>query len=133
MRVALAIAIAVWTLVAWGGRIGLLTSGEGVGAWLRIGGSLAVGMFAAAALVLPQLEPVRKPALIVFSLFSVVMWGRSLLVNWAGDGSLPFKLVHTVLALGFFVLAVWAYGFATSSVRAHSPAEVSSSHPDPGS
>jgi hypothetical protein len=90
-------------------------------------------MFAAAALVLPQLEPVRKPALIVYSLFSVVLWARSLLVNWAGDGSLPFKLVHTVLALGFFVLAVWAYGFATSSVPAHAPAEVSSSHPDPGS
>lgn len=115
MRVALAIAITVWTLLAWGGRIGVLTSDEGIGTWLRIGGSLVIGLIAAAALALPQFEPARKPALIVFSVFTVVLWVRSLVVNWAGDGSLPFKLVHTILALGFFALASWAYTFATSS------------------
>jgi len=26
-----------------------------------------------------------------------------------GWGSLPFKMVHTILALGFFVLAGWAH------------------------
>lgn len=114
MRVALAIAIAAWTLVAWGGRIGLLTSGEGVGAWLRIGGSLIVGALAVAALLVPQLEPARRPALIVFSVFTVVLWIRSLIVNWVGEGSLPFKLVHTVLALGFFALAWWAFSYTTS-------------------
>jgi hypothetical protein len=114
MRIALAVAIAVWTLLAWGGRIGLLTSGEGVAAWLRIGGSLAIGLFAAATLVVPHLEGARKWALIVFSVFTVLLWARSLIVNWVGDGSLPFKLVHTVLALGFFALAWWAFTFATS-------------------
>ncbi len=113
MKVALAIAIAVWTLVAWGGRIGLLTSDEGVGAWIRIGGSLIIGLFAAATLVIPQLEPARKASLIVFALFTVVLWTRSLIVNWMGSGSLPFKLVHTVLAIGFYVLAGWAWVTAT--------------------
>lgn len=118
MRTALAIGIAVWTLVAWGGRIGLLTSGEGLGAWLRIGGSIVIGLFAAATLLVPQLEGARKPALIVFAAFTVVLWIRSLVVNWTGDGSMPFKIVHTVLAIGFFALAWWAVSFATSDVDA---------------
>lgn len=118
MRTALAIGIAVWTLVAWGGRIGLLTSGEGLGAWLRIGGSIAIGLFAAATLLLPQLEGARKPALVVFAVFTVVLWIRSLIVNWTGAGSMPFKIVHTVLAIGFFALAWWAISFATSTSEA---------------
>lgn len=120
MRVGLAVAITIWTLVAWGGRIGLLTSGEGAGAWMRIGGSLLVGLFAAATLVIPQLEPARRTALIVFSVFTVVLWVRSLFVNWAGDGSMPFKLIHTVLALGFFALAWWAVSVATTSTSSAS-------------
>jgi len=125
MRVALAVAIAAWTLAAWGGRIGMLASGEGVGAWLRIGGSLAIGLFAAATLAVPQLEGARKPALIVFSVFTVVLWIRSLIVTWVGYGSLPFKMVHTVLALGFFALVWWAATFATSSMEADPQAAVS--------
>jgi hypothetical protein len=108
----LAISIAVWTLIAWGGRIGLLTSDEGVGAWVRIGGSLLIGFFAAATLVIPQLASARKPALIVFSVFTAVLWVRSLVVSWGGDGTLPFKLVHTILAVGFFALAVWPFAIA---------------------
>lgn len=115
MRLALALAIVVWTSVAWGGRVGLLAGGEGLGTWLRIGGSLLVGLFAAATLVIPQLEGARRWALIVFSVFTVVLWARSLVVNWVGDGTLPFKLVHTVLALGFLVLVWWAVTFVSSS------------------
>lgn len=113
MTTALAISIAVWTLVAWGGRIGLLNSDEGVGVWVRIGGSLLIGLLAAATLVVPQLESARKPVLIGFSAFTAVLWLRSSIVNWTGDGTLPFKLVHIVLALGFFALAVWAFAVAT--------------------
>jgi prepilin signal peptidase PulO-like enzyme (type II secretory pathway) len=124
MRVALGIAIAVWTLAAWGGRIGLLTSDDGVSAWIRIGGSLLIGLFAAATLLIPQLEGARRGALIVFSLFTMILWARSLIVNWAGDGSLPFKLVHSVLALGFFALAWCAFSFATGSASSDpQPAE----------
>lgn len=115
MRLALALAIIVWTFVAWGGRVGLLAGGEGLGTWLRIGGSLLVGLFAAATLVIPQLEGARRWALIVFSVFTVVLWARSLVVNWVGDGTLPFKLVHTFLALGFFALVWWAVTFVSSS------------------
>lgn len=124
MRVALAVAIGAWTLVAWGGRIGLLTSEEGLGAWLRIGGSLIVGALAVAALLAPQLEPARRPALVLFSVFTVVLWIRSLIVNWVGDGSLPFKLVHTVLALGFFALAWWSVSFVISTPETEAQAAV---------
>ncbi len=129
MRIALAAAIAVWTLVAWGGRIGLLTSGEGVGAWLRIGGSLLIGLFAAATLVVAQLEGARRWALILFSVFTVVLWARSLIVNWLGDGSLPFKLVHTVLAAGFFALVWWAVTYVTSQASNDPEPETSISSP----
>jgi hypothetical protein len=115
MRIALGIAILLWTLAAWGGRIGLLTSEEGFDAWIRIGGSLLIGLFAGATLLIPQMEGVRRPVLLVFSLFTVVLWTRSMIVNWTGSGSLPFKLVHTVLAIGFFVLAWWGFAYATSS------------------
>ena len=131
MRVGLAVAIAVWTLAAWGGRIGMLAGGEGMDSWLRIGGSISIGLLATATLLLPALQSARKPVLIFFAIFTVVLWIRSLIVNWAGDGSMPFKLVHTVLALGFFALAWWAVSFATSvapaagpqSARAHERAE----------
>lgn len=129
MRVALGVAIGVWTLAAWGGRIGLLTSGEGFGSWLRIGGSLLIGLFTAAALLIPQLETMRRPALIVFSVFTVIIWARSLIVNWTGDGSLPFKLVHTILALGFFALVWWGMSYLASSTD-QPEAAVSSSQPD---
>jgi hypothetical protein len=130
MRVGLAVAIAVWTLAAWGGRIGLLAGGEGVGAWVRIGGSFVVGLFAAATLVIPQLQGARKPALIVFALFTVVLWVRSLIVNWAGDGTMPFKLVHTALAVGFFALAWWAMSLAVSPLEASTGAASSQSAAD---
>jgi hypothetical protein len=114
MRVPLAIGISVWTLAAWGGRIGLLSSGEGWGAWLRIGGSILIGLFAAATLIFPKLESVRRPTLVVFAVFTVILWTRSLVVNWTGDGSMAFKIVHTVLAVGFFALAAWAVALAVS-------------------
>lgn len=126
MRIALAAAVTVWTLVAWGGRIGLLVGDEGPWTWVRVGGSILVGLFAAATLVVPALEGARRPALIVFSVFTVVLWTRSLIVNWVGDGSLPFKLVHTVLALGFFALAWWSFTFATTGDAEPDQAQVGS-------
>lgn len=116
MRVAPAVAIAVWTLIAWGGRIGLLVGEAGPGAWLRIAGSLAVGLVTAFTLLAPRLAPVRRPVLMAFATFTGVLWTRSLYVNWVGSGSVPFKLVHTVLAVGFLALAVWAFSTARAAV-----------------
>lgn len=112
MRVGLGMAIAFWTLAAWGGRIGLLTTGDGLGDWLRIGGSVVIGLGTAATLLSSRLQAWRKPVLVVFAWFTILLWVRSLIVNWGGDGSLPFKLVHTFLALGFFALAWWALSFS---------------------
>lgn len=108
MARALAVAIAVWTGIAWGGRIGLLAAGENGWAWLRIAGSIFIGLLAFVVLVTPRLEWGRRPVLALFAVWTTVLWARSLVVNWAGTGSLPFKLVHTVLAAGFLALAAWA-------------------------
>jgi hypothetical protein len=122
MKVWLAIAVAGWTLLAWGGRIGLLVGGEGFGSWMRIGGSILIGLFAASTLVLPRLESIRRPTLVVFALFTAVLWARSMYVNWTGSGSLPFKLVHTVLAMGFYGLALWALSVARAPASARGDA-----------
>lgn len=127
MRVTLAISIVALTLAAWGGRIGLLTEGEASWwDWLRIGGSLAVGLFAAATLLIPILESARKSALVLFAVWSVLLWVRALIVNWAGSGAVPFKVIHTVLAIGFFALAVWAWTTATGSDSVPGPDEAHS-------
>lgn len=106
MTTLLAVAVVVWTLVAWGGRIGLLTEGEATAwDWLRIGGSIVIGLAAGAVLYLSEPGTLRSVVLYVFGVWTVVIWGRSLVINWMGSGSLPFKLVHTALAIGFFLLA----------------------------
>ena len=106
MNLLLAVSVVAWTLLAWGGRIGLLTEGEAAAwDWLRIGGSILIGLGAGAALYFLEGGGVRSAILYVFAAWTVVIWGRSMVVNWAGSGSLPFKLVHTALAVGFFVLA----------------------------
>lgn len=103
----LAAGIVTWTAVAWGGRIGLAAGGEDLWAWARIGGSFLVAVIAAAGLALAPSSGWARMALWAFATWTLVVWGRSLVVNWTGQGSLPFKLVHTALAVGFFALAWW--------------------------
>ena len=109
-RTVLAVAIAVWTLLTWGGRIRLLTGAEqaDLGNWARIGGSLLVGAAAVAVLLLAGEGSLERWVLTLFALWSVGLWGRSLVVVWTGPESAGFKAVHTVLAAGFLVLAVLA-------------------------
>jgi hypothetical protein len=105
----LAAGVLLWTGVAWGGRIGLLTDGDGWSDLLRIGGSLLLGMVTPIALAVPSLRSRSAPLFYLFGIWTTGLWLRSMVVNWTGSGSLPFKLVHTVLAIGFFLLAhlVW--------------------------
>jgi hypothetical protein len=110
----LAAAVLLWTGVAWGGRIGLLTDGDGRSDLLRIGGSLLLGLATAIALAMPSLRPRSAPQLYLFAVWTVGLWLRSLVVTWTGSGSLPFKLVHTILAIGFFILAYLVWKVARS-------------------
>lgn len=105
----LAAAIIGWTAVAWGGRLGLLVGGEDLWAWIRIGVSIGLALLAGAALVLAPTTRWAGWSLAAFAGWVFVIWSRSLIVNWIGSGSLPFRLVHTVLAGGFFALAWWAW------------------------
>lgn len=109
IRWILAAAIAVWTALAWGGRLGLLVGGEDPWSWVRIGGSMGLALLAGAALILAPTSRWSGWSLAVFAGWTLVIWSRSMIVNWGGSGSLPFKLVHTVLATGFFALAWWAW------------------------
>ncbi len=106
-RTWLAIAVAAWTLLSWGGRIRLLTDAEqgDLGNWLRIGGSIVIGLGAAAVLLWARGTGLERWILTLFAAWSLALWVRSLITVWGGDQSLAFKIVHTVLALGFFVLA----------------------------
>lgn len=109
-RTVLAVAIAAWTLLTWGGRVRLLTDAEqgDLANWLRIGGSILVGALAVAVLLLAQGSGLERWMLTFFAAWSSVIWLRSLISVWAGSESMAFKLVHTVLAAGFFVLAYLA-------------------------
>ena len=104
----LAAAILGWTSIAWGGRIMLLAVGDDWFDIFRIGGSFVIGVTTALALWIPQRS--STSVLYGFSLWTALVWTRSMWVNWTDSGTLGFKLVHTVLAVGFFALAyaVWA-------------------------
>lgn len=106
--------VLVWTGVAWSGRIGLLTDGDGWFDLLRIGVSLLLGLATAIALAMPSLLPRSAPLFYLFAIWTVGLWLRSMAVTWTGTGSLPFKLVHTLLAAGFFGLAYLVWKVARS-------------------
>jgi hypothetical protein len=123
-----AASVLLWTLIAWGGRIGLLTDGHGWADLLRIGGSLLVGLATALALAVPSVRPRAVPLFFFFCLWTAVLWGRTMIVNWSGAGSLPFKLVHTVLAIGFLILIGSVWGFARESKPELEASPVQSGH-----
>jgi hypothetical protein len=108
-RTVLAVSIAAWTLLAWGGRIRLLTEAEqDLGNWVRIGGSLLIGAAAVAVLALAEGSGLERWVLTGFAAWSAVVWLRSLITVWVGDQSPAFKGVHTVLAVGFLFLSYQA-------------------------
>lgn len=101
----LSVLVLAWTLLSWGGRIGLLTDAEATdpGDLLRIGGSLLLGWTTGAVLwwAPRRLREVRW----LFVAWTVALWTRSLVVTWMDPPSIAFGLVHTVLAVGWFTLA----------------------------
>lgn len=105
----LGITIIGWSLITWGGRIGLLTGAESdqIWTWVRIAGSL-VTAFAAGIGLLMALGAVRV-LVAVYGALAVVVWGTSL-VSVFGDAetTAAFKLVHSVLAVISLALALVA-------------------------
>ncbi len=106
-------AAALWTFIAWGNRIGLLTGDEASEpwTWIRVGGSLAFGVaLAVVAVLLWRGASTSRSMAAVFVGFGVLMlvvWLRSALSVLTGDESAAFKVVHIVLAtisIGFGVV-----------------------------
>ncbi len=114
-----------WTLVSWGGRIRLLTDVDAndLWSWARIGGSFLIGLAVALALILGK---GARPMAIVFAVWTVPIWARSLFTVWTEPNTFGFRLVHTALAVVWFALAAWAVRWvqATGSGRGASPTGV---------
>ena len=107
----LGVASVVWTLVVWLPRIGIIPV---TNAWdlARIAGSIGLGLLA--GYVLFRSGPARNTVLWSFGVWSIVVWGRSLWNYWTLDNPLDLRLVHTVLAAGFFYLAARAFAATRS-------------------
>lgn len=99
--------IGAWTLISWGGRIGLLTDADAAdfASWARIGGSIVIGLATAVCFIAGRFQ---RPMSVVFALWTVFVWVRSLVTVWTEPNSLAFQLVHTALAVVWFALAVGA-------------------------
>lgn len=97
-------AAAIWTFIAWGNRISLLTGDESSDpwTWIRVGGSLLFGLaLAVIAVVLWRGKPLVRWMAGVFVGFGVLMlviWLHSAFSVLGDDESAAFKVVHMVLA-----------------------------------
>ena len=98
-------AAALWTFIAWGNRIGLLTGDEASEpwTWIRVGGSLVLGVaLMVIAIALWRHTAFSRPMGLTFIAFGILMlavWGRSAFSVLTDDESLAFKLVHIALAV----------------------------------
>ena len=101
-----ATAAAGWTAVVWGNRIGLITSAEAENAWAvaRIAGSLAfvalLGAIAWRVRFSGVVKSLDQIVLVAFLVWNLAVWVPSLISVLPGDFSLPFKIVHVILATG---------------------------------
>lgn len=113
----LAVVIAVWAALTWGGRINLITDPEAAdpATWLRVGASLV----AAAGAVVGLVRVGRRSRALVAAYVAVTafVWVGSLVSVWTTEHELGFRLVHTGLAAVSLALA----GAASSRLR-HLPA-----------
>ena len=103
----LAFLIAVWAAVTWGGRIGLLTGD--VSGWAKVRIAVSLVLAFVAVIGLGSRVAWRKPAVVAYAAGVFVIWGSSMVsVMTDSTTSVPFRLVHTFLALGSMALAGYA-------------------------
>ena len=101
--------ILIWAALTWGTRIGLLTDVEVADpvTWLRVGGSLLTAVLAAVVLLLRR-SPLARLGVVVYALWAVGTWGTSLVDVWTDPHPMGFRVVHTVLAVVTWMVAVVA-------------------------
>ena len=113
----LALVIAGWTALTWGGRIGLLTGSEAGLAKARIAVSILLAVGAVVALIFRTAW--KRPALAVYAGGALLIWGSSLVSVWTDPtSSLAFRGIHTLLALGSMGIA----GLAVAAFNRSGPA-----------
>ncbi len=110
--------IGVWTLAVWLPRIWIIPVGD-VWEMARIVVSMALGL--GSAWVLLRATRYLTPVLLGFALWSVVVWGRTLWNYWTLNNPTDLRLVHTILAGGFFYLAWRAIRSLTRNRRPATP------------
>lgn len=114
----------LWTFIAWGNRIGLLTGDEASNpwTWIRVGGSLLFGLALAGIAVLlwrgHPLAPWMTRVFIGFGVLMLIIWIRSSASVLSGDESVAFKTVHIVLALISVGLGIVLTGLGISAASA---------------
>ncbi len=113
----------IWTFIAWGNRIGLLTGDEASDpwTWIRVGGSLLFGLVLAGIAVLLRrgrpIAPWMRWVFIGFGMLMLIIWFRSSASVLSGDESVAFKTVHIVLALISVGLGIVLTGLGIRSPR----------------
>lgn len=112
----LALVIAVWTALTWGGRIGLLTGSEAGLAKARI--AVSILLAAAAVIALISQTAWKRPALAAYAAGALLIWGSSLVAVWTDPtSSFAFRAVHTLLA----VVSMGIAGLAVAALRRSGP------------
>lgn len=105
-RISLAWSIGLWALVTWGGRIAIVfdTGSDAADRW-----RIAIAVLTAVAAVLTlATDRVARPTVTTYALVSGVIWVRSSISVIGGGGTVPFQVVHAVLATVSVALAVVA-------------------------
>lgn len=107
-----ALALAVWTLVVWAGRIRNAVDGdEGAGAVV-----LAASFVALAVAVLATRA--RRPVALTLAAGTVAVWAVRLVdIAAFSDRSAGFVVVHAALAAISVALAVWAWRDVSPAAR----------------
>lgn len=117
------LALAIWTLVLWVGRLNLAWTATDDSTSSKVWATVPVVIFVVFAVVVAVSMWARKgagaesnvlvgvPRLLAIGLvlWTVGYWLVRLPMILADDHALPFKLVHAVLAVGSWAFAVWAW------------------------
>lgn len=118
-----------WTVLIWLNRGGNIARDGDLDAIEKVGAGAVAFVFVVVGIVMMRSWRLQRPSRtrVVYALaaFTVALWAYRSVAIWVHDHELPFKVVHTVLAVVSAALAAVAVRYARRSLVA--PAEQSPS------